>query len=1118
MEISNFRLLGTWLRAFAFSLVALPVTLNAADEAISPQALEFFEAKVRPVLAENCYKCHSVESGKSKGGLLLDTKAGLLKGGDLGPAILPGDSEKSLLIQAIRHTDPTLQMPSKEKKLSSEVIADLENWVKMGAPDPRTGLKATGPTMEELAKTHWAFQPAKKPGLPEVAEKDWVKTPVDAFVLAKQAEQGLKHSPKADKRTLIRRATFDLTGLPPTAQEVENFIKDQSPSAWETVIDRLLSSPRYGEKWARHWLDVARYADTKGYVFEEERRYPYSYTYRDYVIRAFNEDLPFDRFIVEQLAADHLPLGEDKRPLAGMGFLTLGRRFLNNQADIIDDRIDVVTRGLMGLTVTCARCHDHKFDPIPTADYYSLYGVFASSSEPGDKPLLGSAALPKEYPAYVEERKKRTTELETFRETKYAETLAELRNRAGEYLLTSFETSKLDDNSKAEGLARNRKLDIGVVRRWTNYLKEKQKNTNDPIFAPWFELTALPADGFASNAAPIAARVFRNESSNLVNPHVAKAFEGEPPADLKGVADKYGKIFQQIDKAWSEAKKANPSIAKLENEHEETLRQTLFAEGAPANLPTGEIPRLFDVPTAQKNRALQRKVEELDATHPGAPPRAMAMQDNSSPHNPRIFVRGNPRNPGAEVPRQMLSIVSTEHRKPFEKGSGRLELAEAIANKDNPLTARVIVNRVWTQYFGAGIVRTPSDFGVRSDPPTHPELLDYLAVQFMEDGWSIKKLHRAILLSNTYQQTSDDHPELAQKDPMNQYLWRMARKRLEFEPFRDTLLQVSGKLDEKMGGQPVDLTERPYPNRRSVYGFIERQNLPGLFRTFDFASPDTTSPQRFNTTVPQQALFMINSLFIMEQARNLGQAPELTSLKDPSAQVKAFYQRLFQREPGADELMMGVQFLNEQTKRPWFPATKTWFYGYGVLDPDSHRLTSFAEFPHFTGSSWQGGKDLPDKKLGWLLLGNETGHPGQGLSNVVVRRWKAPADMTIKISGAVSHKVDKGDGIRARIIASSIGEVGFWPVYNGRATAEVSSITVKKGDTVDFVVDSNQNLDSDSFHWSPAITRLNHVENVASSWNAREEFSGPTELFDPLRPLEKYAQVLLMANELAFVD
>jgi cytochrome c553 len=396
-----------WCGGLIWLALGLAPLLAVAAVSTDRAGIEFFEKHVRPVLADHCYNCHSPGAEKGvKGGLLLDTRDGLLKGGDNGPAIVAGDPEKSLLIKAVRYHDENLQMPPKGKKLSDQQIEDLVAWVKMGAPDPRTGA-AQGVKSKTQSRDHWAFKPVKEPPPPAIKNRKLVQTPVDQFVLAKLEAKGLSLSPRADKRTLIRRVSYDLTGLPPTPEETLAFDADKAPDAFARLVDRLLASPRYGERWGRYWLDIARYADTKGYVFEEERRYPYSYTYRDWVVRAFNEDLPYDQFLIQQIAADLLPLGDDKRPLAALGFLTLGRRFLNNQPDIIDDRIDVVTRGTMGLTVACARCHDHKFDPVPTKDYYSLYGVFASSHEPSEQPLLGSASMQKEYPEYLAERKRR---------------------------------------------------------------------------------------------------------------------------------------------------------------------------------------------------------------------------------------------------------------------------------------------------------------------------------------------------------------------------------------------------------------------------------------------------------------------------------------------------------------------------------------------------------------------------------------------------------------------------------------------------------------------------------------------------------------------------------------
>lgn len=1098
-----------------FGLAAILCASSAKDK-LDPAQVEFFENKIRPVLAEHCYGCHSQKSEKLKGGLFLDTRDGLLKGGDNGPAIVPGDPDKSLLIKAVRYLDENLQMPPKDKKLSTEQIADFEAWVKMGAPDPRSGENKLLAAREDQKRSHWAFQPIRSPLPPEVTKPNWVRTGIDNFIFAKLEQNGFKPSPRAEKRTLIRRATFDLIGLPPTPEEVEAFAQDASEKAWENVIDRLLASPQYGERWARHWLDVARYADTKGYVFEEERRYPYSYTYRDYVIRAFNEDLPFNRFIIEQIAADLLPLGEDKRPLAAMGFMTLGRRFLNNQPDIMDDRIDVVTRGFMGLTVQCARCHDHKYDPIPTKDYYSLYGVFASSSEPGEKPLLGTASLPAEYPEYEKERQKRVEERDTFRMTKTEEVLADLRAKASEYMLAAVEGDKLGDKSKVENLAKERKLSPAGVRRWMTFLEERRKQEHDPIFAPWFAFAALT--NFSTEARSLASHFHTNETSHPINPLVAKAFAGEVPESMKDVAAKYKKLFEGAETSWMAAKKEDKS--SLEDEGAESVRQVLYADNSPTKLNENEIPRLFDVPTAQKNRALQRKLEELDAVHPGSPPRGMVLTDNATPHTPRVFVRGSQFNLGDEVPRQFLELVSGPDRKPFVKGSGRLELAEAIASRDNPLTARVIVNRIWINHFGAGLVGTPSDFGVRADPPSHPELLDYLASSLMDNGWSLKKLHRVILLSNTYQQSSEENPAYSEKDPNNALLWRMNRRRLEFEPFRDTVLQVAGNLNGKQGGQPVEITTRPFASRRTVYSFVERQNLPGIFRTFDFASPDTTSPQRFNTTVPQQALFMINSPFVAEQARHLASQARVTEPSNSREKITELYKIAFQRAPRSDEITLGERFVEEQSKiPPPEPPIEVWQYGHGEME-SGQGLTRFEPLPHYTGKSWQGSAKIPDDQLGWLSLSAVGGHPGDGPKNVIVRRWTAPFDCTVSITGTLEHPAEAGDGVRGYVLSSRAGALGFWPVHKGKRDMNIPKAEVKKGDTIDFVVDSHATLDSDTFQWAPVLKTIAPGNSSAREevWRAKEDFSGPKEPIVPLNAWEKYAQVLLMSNELAFVD
>ena len=1085
--------------------------ISVAAQSIDPAQLEFFEKKIRPVLVESCYKCHSATSEKVKGGLLLDSKAATLKGGDNGPALVPGNADKSALILAIRYADEEKAMPPK-KRLPAEVVADFETWVKMGAPDPRDGKAPTAAQVEtEKAKKHWAFQPVIAPMPPEVKNRKWVRNPVDQFILAKQKAAGIKPSPTADRRTLLRRASYTLTGLPPTEEEVKAFEKDKSPDALDKVVERLLASPRYGERWARHWLDVARYADTKGYVFEEERRYPYSYTYRDYVIRAFNEDLPYDRFLVEQIAADHLDLGEDKRPLAAMGFLTLGRRFLNNTQDIIDDRIDVVSRGTLGLTVACARCHDHKFDPISAKDYYAFYGVFNSSREPAVKPLLGKASIPPEFPAYEAERLKRVAELDDFKASKLGEARAKVRGLIGSYLHVAHQLSLTNNGDKIEKLAREAKLEPSIARRFADKAKEWQTN-RESLFAPWFEFAALPEADFATKAAGIANQLPANPK---VNPLLAKAFS-PPPASLKEVAEAYNKLFGGIDSQWKEA--SSKQAKSLDDPNAEQLRQFLFADGSPANPSDDEVRPTFDTPAQQRVRALQRKVDELDATHAGAPPRAMSLEDTSNPADAHVLKRGNPGTPGDVAPRRFLDVLSTPESKPFTKGSGRLELAQSIASPKNPLTARVMVNRVWMHHFGRPLVSTPADFGVRTEAPVQRELLDYLSARFMEEGWSLKKLHKLILTSAAWQQSSDENPKFFAKDPLNNLLWKQNRQRLDFEALRDSFLSAAGRIDLAMGGHAVDITVEPFPTRRSVYAYIERQNLPGLFRTFDFASPDVSTPQRFYTTVPQQALFLMNSPFIVDQARALAADVEKAS-KTPDQQVDLIYERVLQRGAARDEKRLAKSFLGSTSAEESFATLNPWSYGYGEFDPAAGKLKGFTPLPKFKDNQWRGGNKLPDDKLGYVFLGADGGHPGKQFA--AVRRWTAPVAGEISISGELSRSSEAGDGVRGSVVSSKQGVVGTWQIKNGKVATPLYKLAVTKDETLDFVVDCIGDENSDSFGWAPTVRLLGKASDptMAAEWSSRAQFGIPAKVRPaPLKPLEQLAQVVLLSNEFSFVD
>jgi hypothetical protein len=885
--------------------------------ALPPEHVEFFESKVRPLLAEHCYACHSAAQGKSKGGLQLDTREALRRGGASGAAIVAGDATKGLLLEAVRYKNDDLLMPPPEEggRLSPEKVAVLEEWVRLGAPDPRDGGSA-GPLEMDVARRHWALQPVRRPAVPSAGDPRI--SPIDALVRVTQTERGLAAAPEADARTLLRRVTYGLTGLPPTAKEAEDFARDypRDPSAYERVVDRLLASPAYGERWGRFWLDVARYADTKGYLAgNEERRYAFSHTYRDYVIRAFNADLPYDRFVVEQIAADRLPLGEDKSPLAALGFLTLGRRFLNNQNDIIDDRIDVVTRGLMGLTVTCARCHDHKFDPVSMQDYYGLHGVFASSEEPAEKPLLGPLV---DSPAHRDFLRKREEAAERIRERERSEVakfVEGLKAKTGDYLLAAHDAERIPADAKFDLFAGTRKVNPEVLRRWQAFLRTEPARSH-PLLAPWFALTALPVEGFAAAAAELLASWRTSPPSGMDGALVSWLVAREnPPAALADFAGLYTNLFSaafpssERSAKSGKAKGSAPARVEVSSALVVAMQTWAETEDFPSNLKFDTAAALIRRQLNDKTAPLRRELEALNWTEPGAPLRAMALVDRERPRDSAVLLRGNPANRGPEAPRRFLEVLGGPERPRFADGSGRLELAKAIADPANPLTARVLVNRVWGWHFGQALVRTPSDFGVRTEPPEQRALLDWLAADFTAGGWSVKRLHRGIVLSRTYRQSGAVSADTLAADPENRYLTRFNRRRLEFEALRDTLLVAAGRLDPQVGGLPVDLLAEPFPGRRTVYGFIDRQNLPGMFRTFDLPNPDVSSAQRFTTTVPQQALFLLNSPFALEMARAAAGRAAQVSGGAPDAEIEALFRLVHQRRPAADELAFAREFL-----------------------------------------------------------------------------------------------------------------------------------------------------------------------------------------------------------------
>ncbi len=868
----------------------------SAPPAPTDEGATFFESKVRPVLVEHCISCHGEK--KQQGGLRLDTRAGVRAGGDSGPALVPGKPGESRLVKAVRYGDADLKMPPKAK-LTAEQVAALEEWVRLGAPDPRDGTQVAsiGPTSK-----HWAFQPVVAQAIPKVKSSEWVRTPVDAFLLAKLEAAGLTPSPPADKRTLLRRVYFDLHGLPPSAEQVAAFEKDASPKAFEKVVDDLLASPRYGERWARHWLDVARYADTKDGVlmFGDDRPRPFAYTYRDYVIRAFNDDLPFDRFVTEQLAADRIPQLPPER-LAAMGFLTLGRMFDGNVHDVIDDRIDVVSRGLLGLTVACARCHDHKYDPLPTADYYSLYGVFANSETPLVPPRLDPAAAgSKDYEAKYAAAEKAVTDM---LEQQFQLLTETARARIPDYLMhvATTEPDPLETAIFFFSLSPD-DLRPQMTARWRVYLS-KRAVPGDPVFGPWAAFMALPKEEFQAHVSKIVAALATDKT---VNPLVRAALTTAKLESKADVAKSYGGLFK---KSYEESKK----VASKPDSDLAALLEVVTGRDSPAYFPKSQTRKYM---SRGETDSFGGKVQELDkiaVRDANASPRAMCLFDSPESSEPRVFIRGNPSRPGPSIARRNLTILGGSS---FGPGSGRLDLAKAIVDPSNPLTARVFVNRVWMHHFGEPLVDAPSDFGVRTAKPMQAALLDHLSANFMAGGWSIKKLHREIVLSNAYRQASTDRPDARKQDPENRLVWHANRRRLDFEAMRDAMLSVSGRIDNQLYGRPSDAANDPNHRRRTVYGNVDRQSLPGIFRAFDFASPDQSAERRTFTTVPQQALFALNSPFVTVQARAIAARPEVTSPTDPAGKAKALYRLVLQREPTVNEIKLAIEFAAAASTEP----------------------------------------------------------------------------------------------------------------------------------------------------------------------------------------------------------
>lgn len=1021
----------------------------------------FFEKKIRPLLVQHCLECHSEDAEES--GLRLDSLAAMLRGGERGPAIVVGKPEESLLISAVRHGE-LLKMPPK-RKLSSAEVADLEQWVARGAnwpgaqpvanPAPSNPRSPTT-TFSDAQLQHWAFQRAKPARIPDLSDRSWLRSPIDAFILQSLVNRGLSPAPPAEKATLIRRATIDLIGLPPTPEEVQAFVSDDSLDAWSQLVDRLLTSPRYGERWGRHWLDIARYADSNG--LDENLAYANAFRYRDYVVNSWNGDLPFNEFMREQLAGDLL--GASGKPqtdvdrIVATGFLTLGAKMLAEddpvkmQMDIIDEQVDTIGRAFLGMTFGCARCHDHKFDPFTTAEYYGLAGILASTKTMETHTVVARwLERPLGTPEAIAERDKQLAQIKSI-DTRLKEAtdrenqrlLRVARMHTGDYLLASRMAERLQSSLKdrrplgeepdvekrkgvivveAERYARGNVLQdttsygigIGVLvnRGETPNFAEYDISVSESGFyqlevryaAASARPTKLIINGelvkadlaggvtggwMPENQAWNIEGFFQFQSGkNVVRieqpqffPHIDKLLIAPAPADLQPTqwlpldanykllpelltqwnaflqkslensvpvlvewrqaraddsSTRLRQVAEQIQNEallvienWEKLQKEDAKATSLTDARQETLRQLLFDPTGPFAT-AKELESHFPSEATSELKDLRQQKTDIEAAMAKLP-EAMAVADDS-PRDLKIHIRGSHLSLGAVAPRGFPRVFGGDSARLDGEHSGRLDLANWLTSAEvQSLTARVLVNRIWQWHFGAGLVRSSDNFGLLGDRPTHPELLDWLAAQFIHSGWSVKSLHRCILLSSTYQMSTQWNARGAESDPDNTQLWRFNRQRMEAETIRDSLLFVSGQLNLQMGGTQLPTRNREYitsttsvdpviyeSRRRSIYLPIVRSALFDVFQAFDFADPSVSQGKRETTTIAPQVLFLMNSKFVAERTRELA----ATLLEDPSQPDVERVQRLFQRALGrsasAEEVDRAIQFISAYVRR-----------------------------------------------------------------------------------------------------------------------------------------------------------------------------------------------------------
>lgn len=974
-----------------------------ATAAVTPAQEKFFESSIRPMLAEKCYSCHSAT--EQRAGLRLDSREAMLKGNAHGPVLAPGDTERSVILQVVAYTGK-IQMPPSGKLRPAELAA-LTSWVKMGAPWPvaRTSVATPAGQAPDLIitaqqKSFWSFVPVKKPSLPKVKASAWAISPIDRFVLAKLEAAGLKPAPNADRRTLIRRVTVDLTGLLPTPTEVDLFVNDKSPDAWAKVVDRLLASPQYGERWGRHWLDLVRYADSNG--LDENVAFANSYRYRDYVVSSFNVDKPYNEFVTEQLAGDLMASRDDAQRnerLIATGFLELGPKVLAEPdkekmvMDIVDEQIDVSTKAFLGLTVACARCHNHKFDPIPTKDYYALAGIFKSTRTMStlntvamweEKPLA-SAEFKAQQETYNQKLNAAKLEVQNARRQGDAQLLAEINLHGDKYLLAGWIArqsmlvsvaespekfpyrNQIEAENYNRGTGIEKKFDgfgqgIGVIHtigspssaEWDivvpsagryqvelryasaeerpvklllngKAIRETTAGANTGSFEPAGQKWE-PQGVFDFVAGKNTLRIERTDSI----PHFDKLLVVSAPIAQNGgttqspeqLAAMYG-LKAGLITAVAELVggiKVNPQQLSAEARTAEAMRIASTLK------PAKDADKYYPDVTRQllkKAEADQKAIEEA------APqtPMAMAAEDGKV-EDCRVHIRGDTQTLGDSVPRHFLAVLNgSSTTSASQKQSGRLELAEWLTKPNNPLTARVAVNRIWQEHFGVGLSKTPDNFGLLGDRPVNQPLLDWLASSFVEGGWSMKKLHREILLSNTYKMACSTDALTTKKadnlDPENRLLWRMPRRRMDADAFRDSVLLVAGNLDTHIGGSLLPTKNHDYVTndqsanaavydspRRSLYLPIIRNALFDMFQAFDMGDPSMVNASRSTTTVTPQALFVMNSPFMLAQSRAFAHRLALDSKLSDAERIRDAFARAYSRTPSVSEANRASRYLS----------------------------------------------------------------------------------------------------------------------------------------------------------------------------------------------------------------